>query len=198
MTAKSKHRFNLPIISILVLLIGFFFRSLSARGEQHPAGGDDRPNILLVMADDWSWPHARAYGDGLVKTPTFDRIASKGILFTHAFCPAPSCTPSRLSILTGQYPHRLNEGANHMVKFPKNYDVYPELLEKAGYHVGKYGKGANFGSMEGTGWKHDPAGRDFGNFRNSSIRTFTENRFVSGTAARAPTGPSQRFLPTGV
>ena len=56
-----------------------------------------RPNILLFIADDWSYPHAGAYGDKVVKTPNFDRIAREGTLFTNAYCASPSCTPSRAS-----------------------------------------------------------------------------------------------------
>jgi len=64
---------------------------------------DSRPNILFCISDDQSWLHAGAMGDPVVKTPTFDRIAREGILFTHAFCDAPSCAPSRSAILTGQH-----------------------------------------------------------------------------------------------
>ncbi|MDB4468675.1 sulfatase-like hydrolase/transferase, partial [bacterium] len=45
---------------------------------------DDRPNILFCIADDWGWPHAGAYGDPVVKTPAFDRIAKEGVLFENA------------------------------------------------------------------------------------------------------------------
>lgn len=69
-----------------------------------------RSNILFVIADDWSYPHASVYGDAVVKTPNFDRVAKNGVLFTNAYCVAPSCTPSRAGILTGLYPHRLQEG----------------------------------------------------------------------------------------
>src|SRR5437868_3456618 len=60
---------------------------------------DSRPNILLAVADDWSFPHAGVYGDKALKTPNFDRVAAEGMLFTHAFCAAPSCTPSRAALL---------------------------------------------------------------------------------------------------
>jgi N-sulfoglucosamine sulfohydrolase len=60
------------------------------------------PNILMVIADDWSFPHAGAYGDGSLSTPAFDRVARDGALFTRAFTAAPSCTPSRAAILTGR------------------------------------------------------------------------------------------------
>ena len=46
---------------------------------------DERPNIVFCIADDWSFGHAGAYSDQAVKTPTFDRVASQGILFTHSF-----------------------------------------------------------------------------------------------------------------
>src|SRR4051795_5850676 len=71
-----------------------------------------RPNIFLAIADDWGWPHAGAYGDPVVKTPTFDRTAREGVLFANAFVSSPSCTPSRAALLTGQYHWRLEESAN--------------------------------------------------------------------------------------
>ena len=71
-----------------------------------------RPNILIVIADDWSWPHAGVYGDKVVKTPHFDRAAKRGMLFHRSYCVSPSCTPSRAAILTGQHIHRLEESGN--------------------------------------------------------------------------------------
>ena len=68
-----------------------------------------RPNILFAIADDWSWPHASIAGDKVVKTPTFDKVARDGVLFTNAFVSAPSCTPSRGAIVTGQWHWRLEE-----------------------------------------------------------------------------------------
>ena len=58
---------------------------------------DIRPNILFAIADDWG-VHAGAYGDNVVKTPTFDRLAREGILFEHAYISSPSCAPSRAAI----------------------------------------------------------------------------------------------------
>src|SRR6056297_2691583 len=71
------------------------------------SAADDRPNILFCISDDQSWLHTGAMGDPVVKTPAFDRIAREGILFTHAFCDAPSCGPSRSAILPGQHIWRL-------------------------------------------------------------------------------------------
>ena len=100
----------------------------------------ERPNILFAIADDWGWPHAGAYGDPVVKTPTFDRMAREGLLFHHAYVSSPSCTPSRGAILTGQWHWRLGPAANLWSVFPDRLQTYPELLAQAGYAVGCTGK----------------------------------------------------------
>lgn len=89
-----------------------------------------RPSILFCIGDDWGWPHAPLYGDRVVKTPTFDRVAAEGVLFTHAFCASPSCTPSRGAILTGQAIHRLEDGGDLHSILWKKFKVYPDLLWK--------------------------------------------------------------------
>ena len=121
----------------------------------------DRPNILLVIADDWSYPHAGAYGDPTVSTPAIDRLAREGALFRRAFTAAPSCTPSRAALLTGQAPHRLAEGANLWGSLPARFPVYPDLLEGAGYAVGHTGKGWGPGRFEPGGRSRNPAGPRF-------------------------------------
>ena len=61
-----------------------------------------RPNILVVVADDWSFPHAGIHGSSWVKTPAFDRFAREGVLFSRAYTPVAKCSPSRASLLTGE------------------------------------------------------------------------------------------------
>ena len=65
----------------LVAVVSLLFACFGIAGVVH---ADDRPNILFAIADDWGWPHASAYGDAVVKTPNFDRLAKEGVLF-------PSC-----------------------------------------------------------------------------------------------------------
>src|SRR5215212_3794566 len=83
-------------IACCVLLITLAGRAAAAPadGVTSVKPGGPRPNILFCIADDWSWPHAGAYGDRVVKTPTFDRLAAQGVRFTNAFCAAPSCSAS--------------------------------------------------------------------------------------------------------
>ena len=144
----SKFR-SLTLSLSVVLTIGFL-ASLS-RAQS------DRPNILFAIADDWGWPHTSAYGDSVVKTPTFDSIAANGVLFTNAFISSPSCTPSRNAILTGQYHWRLKEGGNLWSNYPEGFPTYVQALKEAGYFVGSYRKAFGPGSDHGK----EVAGKKF-------------------------------------
>lgn len=115
-------------------------------------------NVVVAIADDWSWPHTGADGDAAVRTPVFDRLAREGTRFTHAFAAAPSCTPSRAALLTGQAPHRLGEGAQLWSHLPARFAVYPDLLEARGYAVAHAGKGWGPGAVEPGGRTRNPAG----------------------------------------
>ncbi|MEA3368637.1 MAG: sulfatase-like hydrolase/transferase, partial [Planctomycetota bacterium] len=120
-----------------------------------------RPNILFCIADDWGWPHAGAYGDPVVRTPTFDRLAREGILFEHAYITAPSCTPCRNAILTGQWHWRLGQGANLWSTLHPRHPVFPYLMEEAGYAIGHWRKAWGPGNWKALGRKRDPAGPAF-------------------------------------
>ena len=126
------------------------------------AAQDAPPNILFAIADDWGWPHASAYGDPVVETPVFDRIASEGALAHHAYVSSPSCTPSRGAILTGQWHWRLEGAANLWSVFPDRFDTYQEILKGAGYRTGVTGKGWGPGRTETEG--RELAGRRFASF----------------------------------
>ncbi len=129
------------------------------------ADDPDRPNILFVIADDWGYGHAGAYGCNWVKTPAFDRVAQEGVLFHNAFTNNPKCSPCRASILTGRNTWQLAEACNHFGVFPAKWPVYPDLLEKAGYHVGFTGKGWGPGDFKAGGFPRNPAGPEYNRFR---------------------------------
>ena len=108
------------------------------------ACADERPNIVFAFADDWG-RHASAYAelDGpgsendVLKTPNFDALAKSGVLFRNAFVNAPSCTPCRSSILSGQHFWRTNTGAILQgAVWDDSIPAWPLLLEKSGYHIG--------------------------------------------------------------
>lgn len=129
-----------------------------------PRAPERPPNILFAISDDVSWLHTSAAGDKVVKTPAFDRVASAGVRFTHAFSCAPSCTPSRGGILTGQDIWRLEGGANLFNTLDKKFDVYPDLLEAAGYQLGCMRKAWGPGQFEPGGRTRNPAGPKYESF----------------------------------
>ena len=148
-------------LRILALVLGILLTAAPAASQR---GAGPRPNILVVIADDWSHPHAGAYGDRVVNTPTFDRVAREGTLFRNAFAAAPSCTPSRAALLTGRAPHELAEGGNLWGFLPARFDVYPDLLERSGYAAGHTRKGWGPGNFEAGGRGRNPAGPQFPSF----------------------------------
>lgn len=152
-----------PVLTGLLMLM-----AASATADAAPPAA--RPNIVVVIADDWSFPHAGAYGDRVVKTPNFDRLAREGVRFTRSYCAVPSCTASRGALLTGQAAHRLESGADLWSHLPKKFTTYPEALESAGYAIGLTGKGWGPGSLEGTGRTRNPAGPQFRDF-NAFLET---------------------------
>ncbi len=151
MSTKSKLTF--PLLLLVTALI------IASCNQPAPA---ERPNILFCIADDWSWPHAGAYGDKVVRTPAFDQLAREGMLFDNAFVSSPSCTPSRNAILTGQHFWRLEEGANLWSTLDTKFPVYPLLLEDAGYFIGSWRKSWGPGDLSAGGYDSiHPAGKVF-------------------------------------
>ena len=151
------------ILSLLVVLSIVLALSPARAAETTP-----RPNILFIIFDDWGWQHAGAYGSTWVKTPNFDRVAREGVLFKHAFTSNPKCSPCRASILTGRNPWQLEEAVSHNGYFPANFEVYPDLLEKAGYTVGLTGKGWGPGDFKTLANRtRNPAGPSFDEHRSS-------------------------------
>lgn len=126
-------------------------------------GPRKRPNILFILADDWSWQNAEAADRIHLHMPVIDRIRRMGVEFTNAYAASPTCTASRGAILTGQWPWRLEEGANLVSILPAHFPVYPDLLEEAGYHVGYCRKGWGPGKIA-PGRTRNPAGTPFTDF----------------------------------
>ena len=151
-------------LSLAATLAGLTAMSIAGGAPTAGAPNQKRPNILFCLSDDQSYPHASAYGEPVIQTPVFDRIAREGVLFTQAYCAAPSCTPSRSAILTGQDIWRLGQGGQLFGTLPAEHPVYTDLLAAAGYHVGYMDKGWAPGNPLAGGRTTHPSGKKFKSF----------------------------------
>ena len=97
--------------------------------------GQGAPNIMVFVADDAGWKDFGCYGNRGIKTPNIDRLAGGGLLCENAFLTAPQCSPSRISVLTGRYPHATGAEDLHM-PLPEGTTFLPTWLKKAGYFTG--------------------------------------------------------------
>jgi arylsulfatase A-like enzyme len=122
------------LFSIVIVL---FMVSGVSRAETKPTL---KPNILILLSDDHSYPFVGCYGDTNVKTPTLDKLASEGMRFHRYFTSCPQCVPSRAALMTGRSPV-----AARMTRFsaplPADEIAFPELLRSQGnYYTGICGR----------------------------------------------------------
>jgi arylsulfatase A-like enzyme len=97
-----------------------------------------QPNILFIFSDDHAEHAISAYGSRVNQTPHLDRLAREGARFTNSFVTNSICTPSRATLLTGQYSHK--NGVPVFNRFDGSRDTVAKHLQAAGYHTGMIGK----------------------------------------------------------
>jgi arylsulfatase A-like enzyme len=161
------------------------------------AADTKRPNILFFFADDWGRfariyaEHGRTAGtNGLLKTPNLDRLAKSGVLFRNAHVNAPSCTPCRSSLLSGQHFWRTGRGAILQgAVWDETIPTYPLLLRDAGYHLGKSYKVWSPGSPADApygGQQHafEKSGRAFNNFSENATDLVAKGATVEAARAK--------------
>jgi arylsulfatase A len=125
-------------------------------GFSHAEMPAQRPNIVFILADDLGWADLGCYGSRFHETPRLDALAKQGIRFTQAYAACPVCSPTRASIMTGQYPARIGitdfiggkrspedsplRPAPNLNALPLSLSTLPELLHGAGYTSAELGK----------------------------------------------------------
>ena len=124
------------VFGILWLAMSLVGSGAAARAAT-PASAS-RPNIVFIMSDDHAAHAISAYGSQVNRTPQLDRLASEGMRFNHCFAVNSICTPSRATILTGQYSHR--NGVPVFNRFDGSQPTVAKHLQAAGYHTGMIGK----------------------------------------------------------
>ena len=111
------------------------------------------PNLLVICSDQHS-PHTCGWrGHRHIRTPNLDRLASRGTHFTRAYCNSPICTPSRMSFITGLYPHQI---ASWTIGCPLDPEImtWPRHLRSAGIETTMLGKMDFCGDYQDGGFSH--------------------------------------------
>lgn len=142
---SNANRFSRSAVdaAVALLVAAGLISSFSACSESASAPAAP-PNIVLITADDLGWRDLGCFGDEQVQTPNLDTLCDAGIRFTNAFVTASSCSASRASLLTGQYPH--TNGVDGLVhrhpdkSLPAGYPTLASLLAGAGYRTAIQGK----------------------------------------------------------
>ena len=140
------------------------------------------PNILLIYGDDIGYGDFSCYGATSVQTPNVDRLAKEGLRFTSAYASSATCTPSRYSLLTGEYAFRQKGTGvlpgNAALIIRPGRATLPSVLQQAGYHTGVVGKWhLGLGTQDQLDWNSDikPGPREVG-FDYSFIMAATGDR----------------------
>ena len=110
-----------------------------------------QPNIIFILADDWGWGDLSAHGSKIFETPNIDRLASEGTDFYQYSVTSPVCSPTRASLMTGQFPERSSvrehfatiehhQRANMPDWLNPTEPMLPRILKEAGYATAHFGK----------------------------------------------------------
>lgn len=184
------------ILSVLSILP---FTLLSLKAE--------KPNIVLIFADDLGYGDLSSYGAEKLKTPFIDKLAAEGRLFTDAHSASAVCSPSRYGLMTGQYPYRKNfwgpVGGTGGIVIEDDQETISSLAKKAGYQTAFFGKwhlGFGKGNPDWNGeLKPGPLEHGFDYFYGipcaNSVPPFVyvENYRVDGLTAEDPIGFGKDF-----
>lgn len=124
---------------LFILLVGASFTT-----NPLPAAPPERPNIVVILADDLGYGDVGCYGATAVSTPNVDRLAAEGRRFTSGYCSASTCTPTRYSLLTGTYAFRVKGTGiappNGPAIIRPGTTTLASLLKRAGYATAAIGK----------------------------------------------------------
>ncbi len=186
---------NLSPLRSLVLLIVMVTFSAQAQKKASPAS-PSRPNVLIICTDDVGIWNVGAYSHGMmVPTPQIDRLAKEGMLFTDHYA-APTCTPGRAMLITGQLPIRTGLTTVGMAGSPiglsEKDPTLAEVLKTQGYRTGQFGK-----NHLGDRNEHLPTVHGFDEFYGNLYHLNTEEEPFLASWPKDP-GFDDRYRPRGV
>lgn len=136
MNIRNKNRWQTSLYTVLLAICGLMG---SVACQSNDVSSSDRPNVLVIMADQWRTQAIASHGDPNVQTPHIDALIGDGVDFTNAVSGIPVCTPARASFLTGQRPLRNGVFMND-VQLDTNAQSLAEAFRDAGYATACIGK----------------------------------------------------------
>ncbi len=190
---------RLSLICVTLLSLGFASRLTAG----------EKPNVVLIVLDDYGWKDSGCYGSTYYKTPNVDRLAKQGVRFTDFYAACPVCSPTRASILTGKYPQRYGvtdwlpgraDSPAQRLKRPELPNGLPleavtlaETLKAAGYttgHIGKWHLGGEKMSPTEQGFDVNIAGDHTG----TPLSYFAPFKNKTRTMPGLETAPAGEYL----
>ncbi|MEQ9296936.1 MAG: sulfatase [Cyclobacteriaceae bacterium] len=126
---KSIHRPMIFYASLLLII------NLFGGCQPKPEEKEELPNILILVADDAGWEDFGCYGNEYIVTPNLDKLAANGKVADNAFLTIAQCSPSRISILSGRFPHATGAEDLHM-PLPDTVQLLPAMLKEKKYYTG--------------------------------------------------------------
>ena len=127
----------------IIIVVAFFSFLLQAMAQEK----SNRPNIILIMADDLGYGDLSGYGSDYINTPVLDNMAAEGVKFTDYHSNGAVCTPTRAALLTGNYQQKAGlEGVIYVQQEKRIYGLSPiqktlaEIFKNGGYKTGIFGK----------------------------------------------------------
>ncbi|MCK5470977.1 MAG: sulfatase-like hydrolase/transferase, partial [Cyclobacteriaceae bacterium] len=128
-----KKLFSTTLISFTSIFLLILSVS-SCNPDKDKIESKEPPNLLWIVSEDNS-PFFGCYGDEFATTPTFDKLASEGVLYENAFANAPVCAPARSTIITGMYPPSMGtQNMRSRYPTPESIKFFPQYLREAGYY----------------------------------------------------------------
>ncbi len=161
-----------------------------------------KPNVIFILIDDLGWADLGCYGSSFYETPNLDRLAGQGMKFNHAYAACPVCSPTRASLMTGQYPARIpltnfiaGEARGQLLSapylhyLPLEHHTLPKALREGGYatwHVGKWHLGEepywpehNGFDVNVGGWSAGMPRSYFSPYRNPKLPDGPEGEYLT-------------------
>jgi arylsulfatase A-like enzyme len=164
---------SMKLIKIFIII--FFLTNCGSKEDKT----DKRPNIVFLIADDAGYGDFGCYGQEVFTTPNIDRMAAEGMLFTQHYSGSTVCAPSRSSLMTGQHTGHTFIRGNKWMKpegqypLPDTINILPELLKRAGYITGGFGKWG----LGGPGSEGDPVNQGFDTWFGYNCQRLAHNYY---------------------